>query len=297
MDLKALRTFMSVADGGSLSKASARLRLAQPALSRHIKLLEDEIGARLFERSARGMQLTHAGSELLRRISGPVRQIDQSVAEVRSIAAEVAGHVALGVMSSVSGVLPGRVVERAADELPDVSLRIVEESSDRLADWLQRGDVDLTLLYGPTADSRFLITPLFTEALLLIGSADSLLRPNKPIRFSELAKIDLALTSRTRGVRLILERAAARSKLNLRVRYEVDSSPVLKDLVRLGLGYTVLPWSAFSTAERNGLFTVAPIVRPRMSREIVLALPADRPVTRAAQSIADLITDEVAKSK
>jgi DNA-binding transcriptional LysR family regulator len=86
MDLRVLRTFIRVAETGTLTEASVQLRLAQPALSRHIKLLENELGVQLFDRSPRGMRLTGAGESLLRRISGPVRQIDQSVVELRSMA-------------------------------------------------------------------------------------------------------------------------------------------------------------------------------------------------------------------
>lgn len=75
MDLKRLRCFQEVAAAGSLSHASDRLRLAQPALSRHISLLEQEIGVPLFTRYGRGMQLTEAGAALLARIDGPLRQL------------------------------------------------------------------------------------------------------------------------------------------------------------------------------------------------------------------------------
>jgi len=77
MDLKQLRTFRAVAELGSLSKAADRLRAAQPALSRHIKLLEHELRVELFVRNGRGMLLTSAGRMLLDRTTGLVRQIEQ----------------------------------------------------------------------------------------------------------------------------------------------------------------------------------------------------------------------------
>ena len=77
MDLQRLKTFLKIAELGSLSKASDRLRIAQPALSRQVRLLEDEIGARLFTRHRRGMQLTEAGEVLMQRASGLLRQLDQ----------------------------------------------------------------------------------------------------------------------------------------------------------------------------------------------------------------------------
>src|SRR3954451_11953353 len=84
MDLKQLRTFRAVAELGSLSKAADRLRAAQPALSRHIKLLEYELRVELFIRNGRGMQLTSAGQMLLDRTAGLVRQIEQVGDDIQS---------------------------------------------------------------------------------------------------------------------------------------------------------------------------------------------------------------------
>ena len=96
MDLKRLRSFQEVAAAGSLSHASDRLRLAQPALSRHISLLEQEIGVPLFTRHGRGMQLTEAGAALLARIDGPLRQLERAAAEVRTLSGVVSGQSPLG---------------------------------------------------------------------------------------------------------------------------------------------------------------------------------------------------------
>jgi LysR family transcriptional regulator, nitrogen assimilation regulatory protein len=145
MDLKRLRIFMQVADVGSLSTASA--------LSRQIKLLEAEIGLNLFVRFGRGMQLTEVGQELLKRVSGLLHQLERSVEDVRSLSSEPAGHVALGMMPTISYLLAGPVAYRVAKELPDVSLRIVEDYTGHLIDWLQRGEVAFPCCTGPARNS------------------------------------------------------------------------------------------------------------------------------------------------
>jgi len=85
LDFKHLKSFQEVAAAGSLSHAADRLRLAQPALSRHISLLEREIGVPLFTRHGRGMHLTEAGAALLARIDGPLRELERAAAEVRTL--------------------------------------------------------------------------------------------------------------------------------------------------------------------------------------------------------------------
>ena len=292
MDLKLFRTFIQVAEAGTLTKASDQLRIAQPALSRHIKLLEREIGLELFNRSPRGMQLTSAGKELLERISGLVRQIDQSIIDLRLSASQITGQVILGVMASASGVLPGRIVRRTASELPGISLRIIEGSSSRLGEWLQRGEIDISMLYEASAGKNVHAIPLISENFLLIGPSGAALRSDKPVNFMRLPDYDLVMTRSTRGVRSIVDKEAAKAKLALRIRFEVDSFVVLKDLVAHGFGYTILPGSALSSHERQKIFTTAPLTEPQMVRQIALAYSSLRPLTFATRAVADLIIDE-----
>ena len=135
MDFKRLRSFQEVAAAGSLSHASDRLRLAQPALSRHISLLEQEIGVPLFTRHGRGMQLTEAGAALLARIEGPLRQLERAAAEVRTLSGVVSGHVAVGMMPTAATALGGDLVQQMAERIPDVALRIVEAYDGYLMNW------------------------------------------------------------------------------------------------------------------------------------------------------------------
>src|SRR3954466_15405717 len=124
MDFRQLKTFSCVAELGSLSKASDRLRIAQPALSRQIKLLEHELRAELFTRSGRGMVLTEAGRLLLARTSGIVRQIDQIRDDIQSAAGAPSGRVVLGLVPTVSCVLSARFARRCVEKFSGISLRL-----------------------------------------------------------------------------------------------------------------------------------------------------------------------------
>lgn len=294
MDLKQLKTFIRVAETGSLSKASDRLRTAQPALSRQIKLLEAEIGTPLFIRYGRGMQMTEAGQELLARVSGLVHQLEKSVDDVRSLRTQPSGTVALGMMPTVSYVLAARLARRVATELPGISLRIVEGYAGHLVDWLHRGEVDATFLYGPSSDLHLRVTDLLFEDLVLVGPPACGLGPDKAVPVADLAGLELVLPSRTHGLRAVVETAAQKARIELAVRFEADSFRVLKDLVEAGLGYTVLPMSAIQREARAGLFRTAPLEKPKVTRQVILALPASRTDTRATRAVVDLAIDEIA---
>ncbi len=294
MDLKQLKTFIRVAETGSLSKASDRLRTAQPALSRQIKLLEAEIGTPLFIRYGRGMQMTEAGQELLARVTGLVHQLEKSIDDVRSLAAVPRGTVALGMMPTVSYVLAARLARRVAAELPGISLRIVEGYAGHLVDWLHRGDVDATLLYGPSSDLHLRVADLLFEELVLVGPPTSGLDPGVPVPVADLAGLELVLPSATHGLRAVVETAAQKARIDLAIRFEADSFRVLKDLVEAGLGYTVLPTSAIRREASAGLFKTAPLEKPKVTRQVILALPASRTDTRATRAVVDLVVDEIA---
>jgi LysR family transcriptional regulator, nitrogen assimilation regulatory protein len=173
MDLKRLENFLRVAELGSLSRAADRLRIAQPALSRQMRLLESETGTELFSRHRRGMQLTEAGEELRQRLSSPVREIRQIFDDLRGRSSEAGGQMALGMPPTVSYVLAGRLARKVAQEAPNISLRIVEGYAGHLMDWLQRNEIDAALLYGPASDFNMNMQELFYEQLMLIGPASS----------------------------------------------------------------------------------------------------------------------------
>jgi LysR family transcriptional regulator, nitrogen assimilation regulatory protein len=294
MDLQRLKTFLKVAELGSLSKASDRMRIAQPALSRQIRLLEDEIGVPLFARHRRGMELTLAGETLMNRISGLLRQLDQSIADVRSLAGEATGPVAFGIVPTASYILAGRLATRVTKDAPDISLRIVEGYTGHLIDWLHRGEIDVAILYGPEADFHMHVEELMLEDLVLVGPADSALSPKQPVTVAEFARLPLVLPSHPHGLRLVVENAAARARAKLKVCFEADSFRVLKDLVENGLGYTALPFSSIFREEREGRLRFAPLVKPKVTRQLILAMPPDSTPSRATKVLVQLVREEIA---
>ena len=293
MDIKRLENFLKIAELGSLSRAADRMRVAQPALSRQMRLLEDEAGTALFARHRRGMQLTAAGEELQRRLVGPLRQVRQALDDVRSLSIEARGSIALGIPPTVSYILAGRFARRVAEQAPNVSLRIVEGYAGHLVDWLQRGEVNAAVFYGPASDFQMNVQELLIEQLMLVGPATSDLDPSRPVTVREMARLPLIVPSPTHGLRVIVENAARRVKANLDIRFEADSFLVMKELVESGLGYTILPLSAVSREVSAGRLKYAPLIDPPVMRQLVLGTGEGDEVSRATQTVVRLVREEI----
>ncbi|GJD53665.1 HTH-type transcriptional regulator GltC [Methylobacterium crusticola] len=294
MDLRQLRTFHAVAELGSLSKASDRLRVAQPALSRQIRLLEHELKTELFVRNGRGMALTSAGLLLRERTAGIVRQIEQVRDDLQSLDGRPAGAVVLGIVPTVSNVLSARVARRAVQELPQVALRIVESYGGHLVDWLHRGDTDLAIIYGPAVDWHLAVETLGRDDLVAVGPKGSGLGRREAVDLAWLMSRSLALPSHSHGLRNLVEKAAARKGIPVNVVVEADSFHVLTSIVEEGIAYTILPPSAIRTELAQGRLETAPLSYPGISRELLLASPTSRAPSVATEAIARLIRSEIA---
>jgi DNA-binding transcriptional LysR family regulator len=293
MNLQQLKTFVLIAELGSLSKVSDRIRIAQPALSRQMRLLQEEVGVPLLARHRLGLRLTEAGEEMLKRLSGVIRQLDQAFEDVRTLSGAASGRVALGIVPTASYVLAGQLACQVAGKFPGISLRIVEAYSVHLIEWLQRGEIDVAIMYGSDADFHMKTKPLLLDELVLVGPASSGLDAEAPVAVSALSAIPLVLPSRPNGLRLIVEGAAARAGVKLTVRFEADSFRVLNDLVEQGLGYTVLPLSAISREREARRLKFAPLIQPKVTRRLVLGLPPDGVASRATKTVIGLVRREI----
>jgi DNA-binding transcriptional LysR family regulator len=294
VDFRQLTTFVQVARLGSLSKAADRLRTAQPALSRQIRILEADLQVSLFDRHGRGMTLTDAGEHLLARAEFLLRQMDEIRAEMPERGKEVRGRCCLGVPPTVGDVIAARLIQRFHAAYPSVSLRVVPAFSGYLLDFLHRGEVDLAIIYGASRRSEIDLAPLFEEQLFLVGPRAAGLAIEAPITLARVAAHKLILPSMRHGLRALIEEATRRSDLRLNVPIEVDALQTLKDLVIQQVGYTILPLASVGGEIEAGKLTASPIIKPQLRRSLVLANQLGRPMSEAVRLFRDMLIEEFA---
>jgi LysR family nitrogen assimilation transcriptional regulator len=271
MEIRRLKYFARIAEDGSLTKAAGVLRIAQPALSRQIRLLEEELGVALFRRTARGMQLTEEGEYLRSAVVGPLRTVELALQNVRSLNSRIEGNFSIGMPSSLGELLGATLVQRIHENFPNIRLRIVEGITGSLIDWLHRGMLDFALLEEESRDDRLTDQKLLSMKLMLVGPPSSSLSPGRPQAFEKLLQMPLILPTHHLGVRGILNDMLARLRLNANIRFEADSCRLIKELVGTGLGYAILPLAYFRQEHARSAIRYAPIVKPTLALPVILS--------------------------
>ncbi len=288
-----MRYFGAVAEHGSFSEASARLHIAQSALSRHVLALERELGVTLFERQPRGVALTESGALLLERARRILDDVEAARAEVMAQARLPSGQAVIGTTSTTSRILYGPLAERFARDFPNVRLRFVEGVPYLLLEGLDTGQIDLAVMVDPEPRASLVLEPLVTEQEYLIGAPGDARLPAHGCDIAALGALPLILLPRPAGSRIKLDRMAAEARVALEVTHEVTNVDVVKDFVERGLGFGVLPFSSINPGVTEGRYRAAAIEGLTLTRTLVRR--ADRAPTPAVVELERLIKVEIAR--
>ncbi|SMH30103.1 LysR family transcriptional regulator [Azospirillum agricola] len=298
MELLELRYFVQVADLGSFSKASVKLGITQPALSRQVQKLEHELRTSLFYRHGRGVSLTQPGRKLYdvaRHLLGALAEIKE---EIQDQSERLTGSVTLGLPPSICATLGAPLARRFHESYPDATLRIHEVFSGTLLEWVEGGRLDLAVLYDARRGRSMLSSPLLVENLMLIQSAKDAgeaADDDGPVPVAMLGDLRLVLPGLENGLRRVVDAAVRRAEIDLQVDMEINSVTAIKQLVEEGIGSTILPFGAVHREVRQGRLIAREIGSKDMHAMLVTATPLHQPVSKATRALLRLIHAEVAK--
>jgi LysR family nitrogen assimilation transcriptional regulator len=246
------------------------MRIAQPAVSQHIKAVEQEFGAQLFERKRKGVTPTEAGHAVLRQVQQMLEIYDRARADLQDARGAPHGAVTLGLPTTVAAVLSAPLIKRVVGKYPGIRLRIVESMSGHLREWVDQGRVDLAVLFEPTDGVESAGEPLLVEALFLVMSATSYqFRPAETIAAAQLAGLPLCLPGNPHSLRAMVDRFAAQNELDLDIRFELDATFAMRDLVADGYACTILPLSPIRRDVSEGRLRALRITAPDLERRLV----------------------------
>jgi len=288
MELDQLKTFLTVAELGTFSRAAIRLSSTQPMLSRKIKLLELELGTELFHRTGRGVVLSEGGKLLEQYARGILDTAESAKTAIQALGASPVGQVTIGMPSSIATVLAIELVQEFRRAFPNVSLKVMEGYSGHVLEWLTTARLDVAVLYDtPNLKGKTLRTdPILSDELFLIGSPKDPARiGNGPVQSARLAEIPLVLPSRPHGIRILVDEAMDHNGLTANVQMEIDAMHSMIALAESGLGYTVLSYSSVRDLVIAKRVRIWRIVEPVINRSLVITTTNQRPSTKPARDL------------
>jgi len=267
MEIHQLQYFVAVAEEASFTRAAARVHVAQPGVSAQVRRLEAELGQRLLDRSGRSVTLTKVGAAVLPFARAALDALDGARLAVDELAGLVRGQVTVGM---VSGCALPSLAELLADfhrRYPGVTVALTEDGSDRLAEQLGDGTLDLALIgtAGPAPEGLETLVILEDELVAAVGPEDPL-AAQRSITVAQLRDQQLVSLPRGTGVRAALDAGCADAGFSPRIVLEASALPMVAQLAQRGLGVAILPASA-----APGTLHTLPIGEPELRSRLELA--------------------------
>jgi len=298
MELRELRYFRTVVESGSFSKAAVKLMVAQPSLSRQIRALEHELGMPLLRRNARGVSPTEAGKVLLERALRLEENMDGIRRAFATLAKRVTGTLRVAVQAPVSFVLLPELVKNYRARYPDVQLELVEGFAGYVIEKLLAGVIDVAIVDIPgTPFAELNVTPFWVETFSLFGWMDApAVQPDRtmPVTLADSAELPLIAPGKSHAVRHLLEAAFERRSLKFRPVLEATGVLMVLELVRAGLGYTLMPASVFrpySAFSELRSAEIDPVIRRTISITVRASVAEDRAVSSFREMALELIPE------
>lgn len=290
--LRQLQYFVAVADHNAFGAAAQALAVSQPSLSKQLAIMEDELGAPLFERTSRRVTLTPLGRLLL----GRARIILQEVREFRAVAQGSVGlfgdRLSIGVLPSIGAYFMPTANRRLHALYPDLRLIVQEGATVQLLDLLRSGKLD-AVIGTPDNAPEFRSIPLFTETLWVCAASDDPLSHDKtPIGIADLKGRPLLALSPEFTLADVVERLAAEAGAYVSRDYQGGSLDAVRQMAVMGAGIAVLP-SLYALAEavRDPEFVVRRIDHPLAVHEIALHWRRASPLGADFEQLATRLID------
>lgn len=282
--------FLEIARQRNLSRAAEALHVTQPALTARLHALELELGARLFERSHRGMRLTEAGRALLPYAERAVEALDGGRSLIGELARGTSGQLSIGTAPAVGAyVLPG-LLARYVERLPGVRLVVRTGHSEEIVDLVARGEIDIGLvrqLHHPGVD----VQPLYDDELLLVVQPSHEFAAQSRITVEQMAEVSLILFDRTSSYYDLTNAIFRAAGVVPRGVIELDNIDAAKQMVSHGLGVALLPTTAVASELARGTLRAIPLagVAPIRRRIVSVRRKGSGRATPALQGFLEIL--------
>lgn len=268
-DLQQLQAFVAVAERGSFRAGADHIHLSAPAVSRRIDKLETILGARLFNRTTRDVELTALGRTFLERARAALDDLEAAMLGISDIAASRSGHVTVACVPSAAIHFLPSVVRSFSERYPLIRIRVIDEAAGRVLDSVMSGESDFGISFMGGQLPGIDFDPIHTDPFVLAMPRNHPLSKRKSLAWADLASEKLIAVARSSGNRQLLDDALAKAGVNPPYRFEVNHIATLLGMVEAGLGLAAVPRLALPTA--NAAMVGVALRGPAVSRVLGLA--------------------------
>ncbi|RII83244.1 hypothetical protein CJO09_06465 [Neopusillimonas maritima] len=290
MDLKQLQYFLCVVDQGSFTKAARMLDVAQPALSRQVRLLEVELRQNLLTRTGRGVVATEAGKLLAQHGHLIMHQVDIAHEELDKLRGNTGGHVTVGLPTGLSKLLAVKLISEVRTRLPNAQLSVSDGLSVSMQESILNGRLDMALLYRPQPSPDIDTTPIMKEELYLVyGSCNA--GKNSPITLRDVSKLPLIIPQRPHEIRNVVETKMTEVGCKPNIMLEVDGVSAILDVLATGPGYAILPLYAVAIYSKLSRYHFQPIISPALESTLSLATSSKRQLTSTQKAVEEIVLE------
>jgi DNA-binding transcriptional LysR family regulator len=291
MNIRQIRAFLEIVDSGTLARASARLHLSQPALSRQIDALEHELRVSLFEPSGRKVKLTSEGALLLDQCRQLLAEFLALGERARLLKSGSAGLLRIGASPTATEAFLANFLSGYRKRWPGIDIHLIEAGGSRLKEVLSSGDIDLAIF--PGGDPAFQQRPLYPWCELAIIPASHPLGRRRSIEVVDLANEPLLLLSRDFVTRQWFDAACRVAGIEPLIRLESSNSGTLNALASIGFGIAIVATTMRFTRRR---VRIVPIIHrgQAIGSWVVAAWRRDRFQPAYARSFVDELSSSIA---
>jgi LysR family transcriptional regulator, hydrogen peroxide-inducible genes activator len=250
MEFHQLRYFCAVARSGNFTRAAEAEYVSQPSLSQQIRKLEDELGARLFDRFPRSAKLTQFGHTFLPKAQAILRQTGEAKTEIRELAGLETGEVTLGTIPTIGPYLLPSILRRISRRHRGISVRVVEEVTQEILERLHNGRIDIAVLAMPVGGHELVCQELLREKMYAALSSDHPLAHRKTIDLGDISRESFLLLKEGHCFRDNVITACRHSRLLPNIVFESGQFATILAMISAGSGVSVVPQMAIEKRSR-----------------------------------------------
>lgn len=285
-----LISFMKIVDTNSFTKAADALALTQPAVSQHIRNLEEELGVKLFIRSHNQLRLT-ANGEIVDKYARRLLAISNNLTQSLKDEKENVSSLTVGITHSVESSQIVEALAEYSNQSKGLTIKVVTDTVENLHKMIRNFELDFLIINGKLKDSKLNYMTMDTDCLVLAVSPSHRLAAQNTVTLEELKKEKLILRLPTSNTISLFDQALNQNNLSVSdfdVVLEMDNIATIKDLIRQNFGVSVLSKSACMDEIRKGKLIGLPIENLSLIRDINIIYPKDYENLQTIQDIVEL---------